>query len=834
MKRFIGLLLLCLMTIFSSAQIFKGTVVDDAGNPVPHAALYLRETKSGFTTDEHGRFRTNLAAGVYTCEVSSLGFVSQSFSFRMSGHDYEKNVVLTERIYSLPEVNVTKNAEDPAYAVIRKAIARASYYRTLVKEFTAGTYLKGTGKGTSIPGILKLSKEIRKESKESLGKLFLMEEQQVITFKAPNIWSKRVVARKNSFPESVQIDLGLTTVNFYAPEIFGRISPLNKNAFSYYRFRLDGYFMENGRMINKIRVIPKKPDVRLLEGDWFIVEDLWSVSAANAEIRGNGMKATIKVICQEVQPSIFLPVSTTSFTSIDVMGFKAEASYLAAVHYTSVKTELNQDVRSMPHVAVDNTTAVQAKKTMERRKHKYERPAGMVRANTEVDSLADKKDSLYWATVRSVPLKPDEQQSYQYKEQKMLQKDSLDKKSPHKQNVLGGIVNTFLFGRTFATSDKKAWITFPGLPAYVPEYNFVDGFWLGVRLKMGIDLSPSSSLRFTPFVYYATACKNWMGQGELVLNYAPRNRGRLTLAGGFTSADYNGESGESRLINALSSSLFGHNHVKLYEKTFFTVSHEIEPLNGLLFSSSLSWQRRQMVENRIHHNWFKKAVEENLPANDDFRPMPENDVLKTILGMVYTPAYYYHMSKGRKVYEDSRYPTFALKYERAFPLKGGRYLTSYHLIQFSAKQEVNFGMFNRLFWMAEAGMLFDKKNVQFPDFKHFASTDIPVTERSFDAGFNLMGNYALSTNTRWTQVNMSWYTPYLILKRLPFLSDKFFDEALHLRTIAIFKRKPYSELGYSIGLSTVGRVGVFVGVDCPKFRAVGISFSLPLLRSALK
>lgn len=66
---------------------------------------------------------------------------------------------------------------------------------------------------------------------------------------------------------------------------------------------------------------------------------------------------------------------------------------------------------------------------------------------------------------------------------------------------------------------------------------------------------------------------------------------------------------------------------------------------------------------RIHHNWFKKAVEENLPANDDFRPFSENDVLKTVLGMVYTPAYYYHMSKGRKVYEDSRYPTFALKYE---------------------------------------------------------------------------------------------------------------------------------------------------------------------------
>src|SRR3712207_1714336 len=145
---------------------------------------------------------------------------------------------------------------------------------------------------------------------------------------------------------------------------------------------------------------------------------------------------------------------------------------------------------------------------------------------------------------------------------------------------------------------------------------------------MGINLSSASSLRFTPLFYYATARKNWIGQGELALNYAPRKRGELTLTGGVTSADYNGESGESRLVNALSGILFGYNNVKLYEKTFFTVTHAIEPFNGLLFSSSFSWQRRQMLENRIHHNWFKKTIEENLPVNEDFRPMPVNDILK--------------------------------------------------------------------------------------------------------------------------------------------------------------------------------------------------------------
>ena len=59
--------------------------------------------------------------------------------------------------------------------------------------------------------------------------------------------------------------------------------------------------------------------------------------------------------------------------------------------------------------------------------------------------------------------------------------------------------------------------------------------------------------------------------------------------------------------------------------------------------------------------------------------------------------------------------------------------------------------------------------MQFPDFKHFATTGLPVTERSFDTGFSLLDNYAYSTNTRWVQTNMSWYTPYLLLKFLPFL-----------------------------------------------------------------
>lgn len=111
------------------------------------------------------------------------------------------------------------------------------------------------------------------------------------------------------------------------------------------------------------------------------------------------------------------------------------------------------------------------------------------------------------------------------------------------------------------------------------------------------------------------------------------------------------------------------------------------------------------------------------------------------------------------MYEESRYPTFTLRYDRAFPLKGTLSSPSYHLAEFSARQNIEFGMFNTLDWAVNAGTFWDKKGMQFPDFKHFATTGLPVTERSFDTGFSLLDNYAYSTNTRWVQANISWYTP---------------------------------------------------------------------------
>ncbi|MDO4165010.1 MAG: DUF5686 family protein [Bacteroides sp.] len=835
MKRLVCILLINFCIVLASAQTFRGIVKDDDGNPVPYASLYLREIQSGVTTDEGGCFQLKLEEGTYTCEVSSLGFVSQTFTFRMTDVGYDRDVTLVERTYSLPEVSVTKKkGEDPAYDVMRRAIARAEYHRTQVKSYTVGTYLKGTGKGISIPAVLKLSKEVRTESKKYLGKLFVLEEQQVITYTAPNQWDNRILARRNSFPEEMDMNLDLLITDLYTPELFDKVSPLSTKAFTYYRFRLDACYEEAGRMINKIRVIPKRDDRRLIVGDLFIVEDLWCISALDIDISGNGIDGKVKILCKEVKPDVFLPTSTTASIAVSLMGFKAEASYLSAMHYSKVIT----DSRELPVIKKDTVKALATVSPAKKRKYERRQEVSSEVSNTWTDSLASLRDSAYWDTVRSVPLRAEELLSYQrkasdFKEIKLrVRTDSVTTDTIRTHSQDDEWINDILAShKTFRSKNRKAWVKLPSLLSVFHDYNFVDGFSLGYQFESGVKLSSSSTLSFSPAVYYTTARHSWMGQGELSLSYAPFRAGKLSVSGGVLSADYNGTDGELRQINAVASSLFGHNHIKFYEQSFLSVKNTIEPFNGVVFSSALSWQRREMLDNHVQRSWLKREVESNVPRNEAFRPMPGNKILKATFALQYTPARYYHLtSKGRKVYEDSRYPTLALSYERAFPVQGDEYLTTYHKMQFLAWHEWEFGVFNRFCWSAQAGIFWGANNLQFPDFKQFASTRIWVTGRSFDSGFSLRDNYALATDTRWAQANASWYTPYLLLKWLPFLSKKPFDEALHLRSVVTYRHVPYTEAGYSLGFSDVGRIGVFAGFDNLKLRSIGFSVSLPILK----
>ena len=113
----------------------------------------------------------------------------------------------------------------------------------------------------------------------------------------------------------------------------------------------------------------------------------------------------------------------------------------------------------------------------------------------------------------------------------------------------------------------------------------------------------------------------------------------------------------------------------------------------------------------------------------------------------------------------------------------------------------------------------------------FRSAGLPVTEYTFDKTLTLLNNYAYSNNTHWVEANLSWYSPYLLIKQIPFLKRKLFDEAIHLHILKVDSCRLYSQLGYSIGITEIARLGVFVGFESCMYRQVGISVSVPILKS---
>ena len=108
----------------------------------------------------------------------------------------------------------------------------------------------------------------------------------------------------------------------------------------------------------------------------------------------------------------------------------------------------------------------------------------------EVDTLAWERDYTYWHTVRSLPLRLDEQQSY-------LRRDSLSgndtiKRERRERNDLvlsiGGENPGRLFGKIIQGGrweiNPTLSLRYGGVLVGMKDYNFVDGFWMGQTLSL--------------------------------------------------------------------------------------------------------------------------------------------------------------------------------------------------------------------------------------------------------------------------------------------------------------------------------------------------------------
>ncbi|MDR0863990.1 MAG: DUF5686 and carboxypeptidase regulatory-like domain-containing protein [Candidatus Symbiothrix sp.] len=808
-------------SLSSFSQLLKGRVSTETGEPVPAASIYIRETKQGLIANNEGEFQLKVSPGAYRLEVRCIGYESKNQEVKIAGEDVDLTITLKLKDFQLQEVEVHAG-EDPAYAIMRHAIEKAPYYQYIVKELAYEAYTKGSGKMTNVSKLLETVSGAKKELEVFKDKLFMQEAFSEIKFTAPDKYEQKVIAFSSTFPNMNDpkgaMLMGMSSL--YSPMYSGKLSPLNPKAFDYYRFRYEGYDEEDGQIINKIRIIPKLKDSKLMEGIIYIADEEWNIRHAEITISNIGMTNQVTLNYHPVANTIYLVTDYEENIDFSLLGIGLKAHFLSSIQITDI--QLNDSLMA----AQGKKDLTQKKKEKKNLEIKYDE-----RVQRTVDSLAVKRDSLYWLDIRTVVLNEEELKSYERKDSLQAYTDSLT----HAENNPKFDASDLLTGGKLGNDSSLMYFRYSGLIGVFKEYNWVDGFQLGQSFELDFKKKKNTGWKIKPSFYWATARKTLIWETDVSFDYAPKRLGKVRLSVGNLSEDFSGSAGMSRLGNSYYSFFWGINDLRLYENAYRKLSNTIDVVNGLQLTLGFETADRQPLT--CHTNWSLFGSKEEWGTNipDDSRDlnMQYNTLHKYNVSLKYTPEYYYRITKGKKQYVRSRFPTFGLDYQQGFIFLDGLFnddrASVFQRLELSVKQQLELNLFSRLNYTLIAGKFLNKNAFNYIDYKHFNTTDSWLTFKTWKNSYALLPYYRYPTNQNWLQAFVNYDTDYLVLKRLPFLQGKMFTETLQAKFLHTPDKKYYSEWGYSVALPAgIGAAGLFVSFDSFRYNSLGVQLSLPL------
>jgi hypothetical protein len=669
------LILLIAVTLPANSQVLKGRITSQAGDPVPYSTVYIRELRQGTTSNARGEYEIRIPSGSYTVIYQSLGYEPVSANIILSNKTVTRNVILPLQYYQIPEVRITASGEDPAYAIMRKAIALAPYYLSNIGFYKANVYLKGNLIIKKIPGLLKRSmkaeakkgsgnSETRVEIKE--GDIYMMESYNEIDFTAPDRYVQKVISYNSTFPEKGNeiSPMEYISASFYQPVIADMaISPLSPNAFSHYRFRYLGATSQGDRTINKIQVIPKRKSQQLFEGYIYIIDDLWCIHSIDMTIENIAGKIRVRQLYLPVQDDIWMPVSDEFEINISIVGFKADAGYMVSVRYTDVRPNLALNRPNLiipqkgtgtevPGSAAD-TASTKTQKQVNRILAKEEmsnrdmlKLSRLMQKESEngikdttpgdleiqdktthiIEPDAGKRDSAYWVEIRPIPLSEPEIRSIRKSDSikklvpaKEIQSDTLytgSKNIGKEKGFISGLKHIGL-GHTWSGKDGFSF-RFGGLiePGNL-SFNTVDGFIYGINFRAVKSWENNRTLSVYPDIKWAFSRQQLMWRLNANYRFDGMKRSSLYLRAGMTSRDINSGGGINPLLNTFTSLFLGQNYMKLYGSDFLKFGFRTDITNGLEIELSAGFEKRNVLENTTSFKIINTSREytENIPEN---------------------------------------------------------------------------------------------------------------------------------------------------------------------------------------------------------------------------
>ncbi|MFD2999529.1 carboxypeptidase-like regulatory domain-containing protein [Pontibacter toksunensis] len=75
--QYILLLFLLVLQLSLFAQGIEGTVIDQEGEPLPFASIFIVNLKNGSSCNAYGQYKLNLPTGTHTVQVKYIGYETQ-------------------------------------------------------------------------------------------------------------------------------------------------------------------------------------------------------------------------------------------------------------------------------------------------------------------------------------------------------------------------------------------------------------------------------------------------------------------------------------------------------------------------------------------------------------------------------------------------------------------------------------------------------------------------------------------------------------------------------------------------------------------------------------
>ncbi|QEM12054.1 DUF5686 and carboxypeptidase regulatory-like domain-containing protein [Mucilaginibacter rubeus] len=784
-----ALIALFLLLNFSSyAQQFSisGKITGDDGKPIPFASVFIKNTTTGVSANSEGTYLLRLNGGRQEIQYKAVGYAQQSKIIDLAANQVI-NISLQTETYQLNNVTVHAGGEDPAYAIMRKAIKKRKTYLNEVKAYTCDIYIKGLQKLLAAPKTF-MGFDVQKATNEAgldsnrRGIVYLSESESKYSFIRPDKVheeqvSSKVSGRNRAFSFNRASDMA---VNFYQnyetwQGMSNRplVSPVADNAMFYYNYKYIGTSVENGETINKIEVMPKRAHDPCFEGVIYILDDSWRIYGLQLYIT---KKANINFVDTLKVNQQFFPVNDKVWMTSSIkfeftgglFGFKLGGYFISIYKNYNLDPDLNKS---------DFNEVLRITKGIS-------------------------KDTAYWSQARPIPLTGEEVTDYTNKDKlakKRESKEYLD--SLDKANNKFKPVNLLFTGINTRNRYKKEYFHYdPIIGALL--YNTVEGLAIdyGASYSKLIDTVNNRYFMLNGKVRYGFA--NHLLNGSAGVAIPVMQRFTLGLSGGSDVVDLNNLAPMSTFVNTVHSLLSQQNFKKLYQKQFALASLSGRVTGGLRGSASVEWANRKALLNTASFSVFDPHSHQ-FDSNNPFDPnhntllFPENQSFTVNLQASYDFSNRYETYPSGRRYLPSKYPTISVNYTKGISNVLGSDVNYDKISADISKSDISMGFYGSSSFFIGAGKFLNTKSVFFPDYFHFAGNEVLSYKPRLNR-FLMLDYYDFSTPDKYIEGHFEHNFSGFITNKLPLIRKFKLQEIIDVNYLYTPTLKNYTELGFGL------------------------------------